>query len=95
MKAQTCGAGEGDRIAPGTMGWTTLSLTPGRYELFCNIAGHSRLRHVHRARRHTSDVKAVIHRLPPFIAVVSASNASGFDHAQQDGRVFEGVESVP
>jgi uncharacterized cupredoxin-like copper-binding protein len=38
--AQTCGAGEGDGIAPGTMGWTTLTLTPGRYELFCNIAGH-------------------------------------------------------
>jgi uncharacterized cupredoxin-like copper-binding protein len=38
--AQTCGAGEGDGIAPGTMGWTTLTLTPGRYELLCNIAGH-------------------------------------------------------
>ena len=38
--ARTCGAGEGDGIAPGAMGWTTLSLTPGRYELFCNIAGH-------------------------------------------------------
>lgn len=38
--AQTCGAGEGDGIAPGTMGWTTLILNPGRYELLCNIAGH-------------------------------------------------------
>lgn len=38
--AQTCGAGGGDGIAPGTLGWTTLTLTPGRYELFCNIAGH-------------------------------------------------------
>ena len=38
--AQTCGAGEGDGIAPGTMSWTTLTLTPGRYELLCNIAGH-------------------------------------------------------
>ncbi|MCI4675142.1 sulfocyanin-like copper-binding protein [Candidatus Mycolicibacterium alkanivorans] len=38
--AQTCGAGEGDGIAPGTMGWTTLTLNPGRYELLCNIAGH-------------------------------------------------------
>ena len=38
--ARTCGAGEGDGIAPGTMGWTTLTLTPGRYELLCNIAGH-------------------------------------------------------
>lgn len=38
--ARTCGAGEGDGIAPGTMGWTTLTLAPGRYELLCNIAGH-------------------------------------------------------
>ncbi len=38
--AHTCGAGEGDGIAPGTMGWTTLTLQPGRYELICNIAGH-------------------------------------------------------
>ena len=38
--AHTCGAGEGDGIAPGTMGWTTLTLQPGRYELLCNIAGH-------------------------------------------------------
>ena len=38
--ARTCGAGEGDGIAPGTMGWNTLTLTPGRYELLCNIAGH-------------------------------------------------------
>ena len=38
--AQTCGAGEGDGIAPGAMGWTTLTLAPGRYELICNIPGH-------------------------------------------------------
>jgi uncharacterized cupredoxin-like copper-binding protein len=38
--AHTCGAGEGDGIASGAMGWTTLSLKPGRYELLCNIAGH-------------------------------------------------------
>lgn len=38
--AQTCGAGDGDGIAPRTMGWTTLTLAPGRYELLCNIAGH-------------------------------------------------------
>ena len=38
--AQTCGAGEVNGIAPGTMGWTTITLTPGRYELLCNIAGH-------------------------------------------------------
>lgn len=38
--AQTCGAGEGDGIAPGTMGWTSLTLSPGRYELLCNLPGH-------------------------------------------------------
>ena len=38
--AQTCGAGEGDGIAPGTTSWTTLTLNPGRYELLCNMAGH-------------------------------------------------------
>ena len=27
-------------IAPGTTGWTTITLPPGRYELICNIAGH-------------------------------------------------------
>ena len=40
--AQTCGFGDGDGIAPGAMGWTTLTLPPGRYELVCNIAGHYR-----------------------------------------------------
>ena len=38
--SRTCDAGEGDGIAAGTMGWTTLNLSPGRYELLCNIAGH-------------------------------------------------------
>ncbi|MCX2933977.1 sulfocyanin-like copper-binding protein [Mycobacterium sp. CVI_P3] len=38
--ARTCGEGEGDGIAPGTTGWTTITLPPGRYELLCNIAGH-------------------------------------------------------
>ena len=27
-------------IAPGASGWTTVTLTPGRYELICNITGH-------------------------------------------------------
>ncbi|MBX7434705.1 sulfocyanin [Mycobacterium sp. Y57] len=29
-----------DGIAPGGIGWTTVTLTPGRYELICNIPGH-------------------------------------------------------
>lgn len=38
--SRTCGAGEGDGIAPGAMAWTTLPLRPGRYELVCNLPGH-------------------------------------------------------
>ena len=38
--SQTCGSEEGDGIAPGAWSWTTVNLTPGRYELLCNIAGH-------------------------------------------------------
>ncbi|HEY5151118.1 MAG TPA: hypothetical protein VIJ23_15130 [Mycobacterium sp.] len=35
-----CGSGEGEGLAPGGIGWTTLRLAPGRYELVCNLAGH-------------------------------------------------------
>ncbi|MFC5753146.1 hypothetical protein [Actinomadura rugatobispora] len=39
--SRTCGAGAGPMgIAPGTAGWTTLRLAPGRYELICNLPGH-------------------------------------------------------
>jgi uncharacterized cupredoxin-like copper-binding protein len=44
--SRTCGPDKGDEqspdygIVPQGSGWTTLSLTPGRYELICNIAGH-------------------------------------------------------
>ncbi|AFM17441.1 Sulfocyanin (SoxE) [Mycolicibacterium chubuense NBB4] len=44
--SRPCGADHGDDnassdgIAPGASGWTTVSLTPGRYELVCNITGH-------------------------------------------------------
>lgn len=36
----TCGAGHGDGIAPGAVGWLTVTLRPGRYELVCNLPGH-------------------------------------------------------
>jgi uncharacterized cupredoxin-like copper-binding protein len=36
----SCAAGEGDGIEPGSLGWVTLRLTPGRYELVCNRPGH-------------------------------------------------------
>jgi uncharacterized cupredoxin-like copper-binding protein len=44
--SRTCGADRGEDnpsnngIAPGASGWTTTTLTPGRYELICNITGH-------------------------------------------------------
>ncbi len=38
--SNTCGAGTGDGIAPGSSGWVTLTLAPGRYELVCNLPGH-------------------------------------------------------
>ncbi len=38
--SRSCGPGEGDGIASGSTGWTTMTLPAGRYELVCNIAGH-------------------------------------------------------
>ena len=44
--SRSCGADKGDEespdygIAPRATGWTTINLSPGRYELICNIAGH-------------------------------------------------------
>jgi hypothetical protein len=47
--ARSCGPDDGDGILPATTGWTTVTLTPGRYELLCNIAA-LRGGHVHRTR---------------------------------------------
>ena len=38
--SKTCGEGSGDGIDPGALGWTTITLNPGRYELVCNLPGH-------------------------------------------------------
>lgn len=38
--SNTCGSGTGDGIAPAASSWTTVTLTPGRYELVCNLPGH-------------------------------------------------------
>ncbi len=38
--SNTCAAGTGDGIAPGTSSWVTVTLRPGRYELVCNLPGH-------------------------------------------------------
>jgi uncharacterized cupredoxin-like copper-binding protein len=34
------GAGAGDGIVPGASGWVTVTLTPGQYELACNLPRH-------------------------------------------------------
>ena len=38
--SRSCGAGSGDGIAPGALGWVTLQLPAGDYELVCNLPGH-------------------------------------------------------
>jgi hypothetical protein len=35
-----CSAGTGDGLTARTVGWTTVTLAPGRYELVCNLANH-------------------------------------------------------
>lgn len=36
----SCAAGSGEGIEAGAVGWVTLSLPVGRYELVCNLANH-------------------------------------------------------
>ncbi len=36
----SCGTGSGDGVAAGAVGWATLTLAPGRYELVCNLPNH-------------------------------------------------------
>ena len=36
----SCAAGEGAGIEPGTVGWVTLDLPAGRYEMVCNLRNH-------------------------------------------------------
>lgn len=36
----SCAAGSGEGIKPGSVGWVTLTLPAGRYELVCNLRNH-------------------------------------------------------
>jgi len=36
----SCAAGAGDGITAGAVGWLTLDLPPGHYELICNLTNH-------------------------------------------------------
>jgi len=38
--SRSCAAGVGDGIAPDSIGWTTMTLKPGRYELVCDEPWH-------------------------------------------------------
>lgn len=38
--SRSCGKGAGDGIDPGSVGWVTLRLAAGNYELVCNLPGH-------------------------------------------------------
>ncbi|MDQ2838868.1 MAG: hypothetical protein M3Y89_15855 [Actinomycetota bacterium] len=36
----SCAAGTGDGVTAGSVGWMTVTLAPGHYELLCNLANH-------------------------------------------------------
>lgn len=38
--SNSCASGPGTGLAPGSIGWVTLQLSPGNYELICNLPGH-------------------------------------------------------
>ena len=38
--SNNCAQGTGDGITAGAVGWTTVTLPPGRYELVCNLQNH-------------------------------------------------------
>ena len=38
--SNSCAGGSGQGITSGSVGWTTLTLAPGRYELVCNLKNH-------------------------------------------------------
>lgn len=38
--SNSCGPDAGEGITTGTVGWTTITLRPGRYELVCNLENH-------------------------------------------------------
>ncbi len=38
--SHSCAVGAGEGIKAGATGWVTLTLSPGRYELVCNLTNH-------------------------------------------------------
>lgn len=38
--SSSCGSGAGTGLTSGSVGWVTVTLRPGRYELLCNLPNH-------------------------------------------------------
>ena len=38
--SSSCASGAGTGLTPGTVGWVTVTLAPGHYELVCNLPNH-------------------------------------------------------
>lgn len=38
--SSSCAAGQGEGIVSGSVGWVTVTLPPGHYELVCNVTNH-------------------------------------------------------
>ncbi len=38
--SSSCAAGSGEGIGSGSVGWVTITLPPGHYELVCNLTNH-------------------------------------------------------
>lgn len=38
--SSSCAVGSGEGITSGAVGWVTITLSPGRYELLCNLQNH-------------------------------------------------------
>lgn len=38
--SNSCAAGAGEGLRAGTVGWVTVTMAPGRYELLCNLPNH-------------------------------------------------------
>lgn len=38
--SRSCGSGAGTGLTSGSVGWVTVTLAPGRYELMCNLPNH-------------------------------------------------------
>ena len=59
--SNTCADGSGDGIESGSVGWVTITLTSGHYELVCNLTEPLRQRHAPGAGRHRRGLASLGH----------------------------------